>query len=687
MTRPHALRALARHYGVQTQYRDAAGTPRHATPEGLVAVLRGLGAPLDGPDDAERALGEYVAGLERRPAPPVAVAWDGGPLRLRLRGAGLAVGDALHGRLRPERGEERQLQGRVEAMGSSRATVVFSERLPLGYHRLELALRDAPADLMVISAPTRAWRSPRTHGGWGVFLPLYALQTERSWGLGDYSDLGDLAQWVGEEGGSAVGTLPLLAAFLDEPFEPSPYAPVSRLFWNELFLEVLTAPGAADAPGLHRRLQEPGFLDALRELREAPLVDYRRTAAFKRRALEPVAERVLGASERPAGLRLFLEERPETLAYARFRAATERHGSWHGWPRRMREGWLEDTDVDRRAMDYHLYVQWAAHEQLTRTSERAARVGSALYLDLPLGVHPDGFDLWRERELFVEGASVGAPPDALFSGGQDWGFPPLHPQRMREGGYRYLRACVANHMRYSGFLRLDHVMALHRLYWVPPGCSARDGVYVRYPAEELYALLSLESHRHHVELIGEDLGTVPARVRRAMERHGVRRMYVVQYEASGEPDQPLRPIPEGAVASVNTHDMPSFAGFWRDHDIGERTEQGLLDERGAAEEREGRRRLRQSVAHYVAPGEADEQGVLAGLLRRLAQSPAGLVLLSMEDLWLEPEPQNRPGTWRERPNWRRKAALSLERMRHEPAVRRAMEQMRAIRGRERQDGG
>ena len=687
MSSAQPLARLARLYGVQAQYRDASGTIRRASEEGLRAVLRALGASIEGAGDGERALRERAAQLERRIAPPVAVAWDGGPLRLRVRGEGLVRGAVVAARLRPEQGEERALQGRVEAVGGHRASVVFPERLPLGYHRLRLSVGGGWAEPLIISAPKRAWRPSRAGGAWGAFLPLYALQSERSWGVGDFGDLGDLAEWVGGESGSAVGTLPLLASFLDEPFEPSPYAPVSRLFWNELFVEVLTAPGAADAPGLHRLLQEPGFLETLRELREAPLVDYRRTAAFKRRALEQVAAWALGSGERPAGLRLFLDERPETLAYARFRAATERHGSWHTWPRRLREGWLEDTDVDRRAMDYHLYAQWAAHEQLTRTSERAARAGSALYLDLPLGVHSDGFDLWRERALFVEGASVGAPPDALFTGGQDWGFPPLHPQRMREGGYRYLRACIENHLRYAGFLRLDHVMGLHRLYWVPPGCSAKDGVYVRYPAEELYALLSLESHLHRAELIGEDLGTVPDGVRRAMERHGVRRMYVVQYEATEEAERPLRPIPEGAVASVNTHDMPTFAGFWRGRDIEERLEQGLLDEGGAAGEREARQRLRSAVSRHVAGEGADEGGVLAGLLRRLAESPAALVLLSLEDLWLEPEPQNRPGTWRERPNWRRKATLALERMRHEPGVEWAMEQMRAIRGRERQDGG
>lgn len=689
-----ALRALARWYGVQTDYRDASGVRRRASADGLVAALGALGAAIEDPGDARQAVEYRRAELRRRVAAPVAVAWDGGadPLRLRLPGrralsgvrAALELegGDVLdwHPDLGPAaRGRGDGVESRIE----------LPPDLPAGVHRLELRFRTGEeAVVHVVSAPRVGWREPTEAGRWGAFLPLYALHTERSWGIGDFGDLGDLAEWVGRAGGAAVGTLPLLATFLDDPFEPSPYSPASRLFWSELFVEVLEAPGAGEAGALAEVTDAPDFQATLAALRQGRLIDYRRAAALKRRALEAVASTVMGGDGRPGGLRAFLDERPEALEYARFRAATERMGGWRGWPEPLRSGRLDHADVHPASLDYHLYVQWAAHEQLGRAARRGADAGAGLYLDLPLGVHRDGYDLWRERDLFVEGASAGAPPDPLFQGGQDWGFPPPHPERMRRTGYRYLRACLAQHMRFAGWLRLDHVMALHRLYWIPPGCSAREGVYVRYPAEELYALLSLESHRHRCELVGEDLGTVPPSVRRSMARHGVRRMYVVQYEADPGAERPLRGVPDGAVASVNTHDMPTFAGFWRGADIEDRRDLGLLDTAALERERSARQHLRETLARAAGvPAEGEPMAVLRGLLEHLAGAPDALVLVALEDLWLEPEPQNVPGTWRERPNWRRKAKHPLERIRHMSGVVETLERIRRKQRGERQDGG
>lgn len=655
-----------------------------------------MGSPLRSPDRAEEALEARRAELRARIAPSVALAWDGRGTRISLRTGSVRSVSGLQAELRLEDGHlmewRPQLRAASSEAGSGRVhELELPGDLPAGYHELELRFGSGErASVHVISAPSRAWRALEPDDGrWGGFLPLYALETERSWGIGDFGDLGDLAEWVGDLGGSAVGTLPLLATFLDDPFEPSPYSPASRLFWSEVFLEVLQAPGAAEAAALPEVTAAPDFQTTLAELRANRLVDYRRVAALKRRALEVVAATVLAENAGGAGLRAFLEERPEALSYARFRAATERYGGWRSWPAAVKSGRLLDAALHPSSVEYHLYVQWAAHEQLGRAAARAANAGTGLYLDLPLGVHADGYDLWRERDLFVHGASTGAPPDPLFTGGQDWGFPPPNPERMRQAGYRYLRECIGNHMRYADWLRLDHVMALHRLYWIPPGCSATEGVYVRYPAEELYAVLSLESHRHRTELVGEDLGTVPSSVRRAMSRHGIRRMYVVQYEADPSAERPLRPVPQGAVASVNTHDMPTFAGFWRGADIDIRGDMGLLDSEQIRSERRAREHLSETLARSagVPPAGADPAAVFRGLLRHLAEEPAGLVLVSLEDLWLEPEPQNVPGTWRERPNWRRKAMHPLQRFRDSPEVREPLQEIGRRQRKGRQDGG
>ena len=248
--------------------------------------------------------------------------------------------------------------------------------------------------------------------------------------------------------------------------------------------------------------------------------------------------------------------------YARFRAAGERqHAPWPAWPAPLRDGVIKEGDYDEEAMRYHLYVQWLAHQQLQSLSQKAREKGVRLYFDLPLGVHPDGYDVWREPNLFVLGASAGAPPDAFFAKGQDWGLPPLHPERLREQGYRYYIACVRHLLQMAGILRIDHVMGFHRLFFVPRGMKANQGVYVRYRAEEFYALLALEAHHHQAIIVGEDLGTVPPEVRPAMERHGLHRTYVAQFSLTPDARQALLPPSSNMVASLNTHDTPTFAGF------------------------------------------------------------------------------------------------------------------------------
>ncbi len=247
--------------------------------------------------------------------------------------------------------------------------------------------------------------------------------------------------------------------------------------------------------------------------------------------------------------------------YAAFRAAWDaRKAPWPTWPAPARDGLLREGDFGGQAKRYHLFVQWALHLQLRELSSGPRKL---LYLDLPLGASYDGYDVWRRRDLFALEASAGAPPDDFFTKGQDWGFPPLHPERSREEGHAYFRECLANQLRYAGTLRIDHVMGLHRFFWIPKGAGPAEGTYVRYPAEELYAVACLESVRHRARIVGEDLGTVPRYVRPAMARHGILRMFVAQFGLSPDPRRALGGIPRACVASVNTHDMPTFASFWK----------------------------------------------------------------------------------------------------------------------------
>jgi 4-alpha-glucanotransferase len=425
-------------------------------------------------------------------------------------------------------------------------------------------------------------------------------------------------------------------------------------------------------------------------------VDYRAVAALRRPVLDALAARFFaaGGAARP-DYRAFLARQPQAEDYARFRAATERlHTPWPNWPEPQQGGLLLDGDYDPAAARQHLYAQWLAEQQLAGLAERARAQGGRLYLDLPLGVHADSYDVWRERGAFALGMAGGAPPDPFFMGGQNWGFPPLHPEAMRAGGYRYFRACVRHHLAHAGVLRIDHVMGLHRLYWIPTGVDAREGVYVRYPADELYAVLSLESHRARAMLVGEDLGTVPRSVRAAMAGHGLRRMYVGQFELRQSADEPLGPMVPRAAASLNTHDMYPFAAFWWALDVPDRQRLGVLEPDMAQGEEQHRGTVRGALLEHLRrggevgaseDGEAEACAVLVALLRRLASSDAGVVLVNLEDLWLETEPQNVPGTWRERPNWRRKMRYRLDEVMGMPQVVDALRVMNQLRRGESQD--
>lgn len=650
------LRQLAFSHGIQIAYRDIRGQRLAARPEALLAILRALGTPIERPDEAPELLRARDVEQWSRRCEPVVVAWDDEPTNLLLRLPSELDGGQLAAQLALEDGSSRELRedlGRLPVTGQAAIdgqryvvrSLPLPKGLPWGYHRLSLEFPDGGlATATVIAAPGRAWQpGGEQTRAWGTFLPLYALTSDRSWSAGNFSDLADLMAWTKRQGGQFTGTLPLLVSYLDEPFEISPYTPVSRLFWNEFYLDVTVLPEFQASRAAQDLVASRDFQAELRRLRSERLVDYRAGMRLRRRVLELLARQCW---ERPGPRRDELEAwraaHPEAERYARFRATVERYrAGWSAWPEPLRSG--QRTDGDPAVARYHLYVQWAAEQQVQHLAQHSGQDGLGLYLDLPVGVHPDGFDTWRFRDLFLQGVSAGAPPDPFFEEGQVWGFPPLHPERQREEGYSYLRACLRHHLCHAGMLRIDHVMGLHRLYLVPAGSSGRDGVYIRYPAEELYAVLALESHRCRCVVVGEDLGTVPGAVRRAMARHGLLRMYVLPFEL--RPGGQAHLPPRSSLACLDTHDLPPFATLW---------------ESWPAEERQRLLAWLQRQGCLTGAGGDETLAALHGFLTFLAASPAQAVVINLEDLWLETEPQNRPGTGPEQPNWRRKARYALE---------------------------
>jgi 4-alpha-glucanotransferase len=648
------LLELARLYGIQTSYLDMTKQRRDADPEALLLVLRAMGAGVEKLDDVPEALARRKDELRKRTVEPVMVAWDG------------------------------KLGGR---------------KFEFGYHQTEINNHET----FVISAPSKAYYSlPRC---WGLFAPIYALHSKRNSNAGDLTDFEHLMDWMSELGGSVAATLPLLGAFLDEPFEPSPYTPATRLFWNEFYIDIERIP------------EFEGGVSSERP-NKTKFVDYRGVMAYKRRILEECARKFFGkaAPQRLEGFDKFVRENKNVDDYAGFRAVTDRQRKgWNAWPAPLRDGKIAAGDYDEDAKNYYLYAQWIIQEQLRVLADKAHARGQLLYLDLPLGLHADSYDVWRYRQFFVRGVAGGAPPDPVFTKGQNWGFPPMNPEAMRLNRYEHVIALLRNHFRYGKLLRIDHVMGLHRLYWIPDGLTGDKGVYVEYPADELYAILCLESHRYQAGIVGENLGTVPPGVNRALARHNIRQMYVVQYEIMGDPRMPkLRPVPARSVASLNTHDMPPFQAFLEGLDIDDRVDLDLLDEKTARRERKQRAVMRKALAAVAAvreaqarqlavssreaqarqlaassreaqarqraassndgrrpprrPSSADVNGRYVGVLRFLARSMADIVLINLEDLWQETFPQNVPATNKTRPNWRRRIRPSIEQIRRMAAI-------------------
>ncbi|MHB8156759.1 MAG: 4-alpha-glucanotransferase [Desulfocucumaceae bacterium] len=663
------LQRLAGLSGVELSYHNDKGDRKEADPDTLIKVLGSMGLPLASAADIKDAAREGARGYWRRFCEPVVVVWDGESAGIDLR--------------LPKHNEEERAQCRLElesggllrwSVKLSRLPVLktaqvdgvkYSIRrlklisgLPLGYHRLNITVAAGVKDILIISAPRQAFSLSSGEKIWGVFLPLYALYSGQSWGAGSFTDLGALTGWVGKLGGSTVGTLPLLAAFLEEPFEPSPYSPVSRLFWNEFFIDIEKVQGSA----VHDALQED-----IDRLRLGRLVDYRAGMAVRRKVLENCADQFFrGSPGRQDSLWQWVKEKPMALEYARFRAVVDsRREGWPAWPGRMKSGAILDGDYDSVDERYHLFVQWVAHLQMEEAADIARLSGRGLYLDLPLGVNGGGFDVWKERDAFVLDSSVGAPPDQLCPGGQNWGFPPLHPERIREQGYRYYISCLRHHMRHAGILRLDHVMGLHHLFWIPGGMDADSGVYVKYRAEEFFAILALESRRHSTLIVGEDLGYVPEVVREAMSDHSIYGMYVLPFQYTGVTEAALRPAGRDSLTCLNTHDMPPFASYWLDSEKSARDRAVLpiyLYNQGWLE---------------VAGNKVEE--VLTGCLSHLAASQSQIMVVSLEDLWTETEPQNVPGTCDEYPNWRRKARYSAEEFTRSPEVNDILQNINRIR--------
>ncbi|MCL7970369.1 MAG: 4-alpha-glucanotransferase [marine benthic group bacterium] len=629
-----ALAALAHRMGVYTEYVDGLFRPVTVQPETLVRVCAALGAEMDGASDAPAAL-RALDSVERGLLPPVLVAWAGILPQVNLTDRKLT------------RAEVVLEAGGVVPVAQEGDRLGAIPPLPSGYHALVIEHSGIHERCTVISSPVRSWRRPESHRSWGFAAELAALRSSRSRSVADLRDLETTCRWVGAHGGDLVMVLPLLPTFNREPAEPSPYSPVSRLFWSELIL---------DLEQNHRTSAPPDRLDVTR-------ADAEVRAALSGRTLDG-----LPGPDR------------ELARYARFRGAQALLGrNWREWPADARSGQPSAADVDPEEERFHLLAQLLARQQLGELRQRLETDGFRLGLDLAVGVHPDGYDTWSRQELFAGAMSVGAPPDGGFPSGQDWGFLPVHPEISRREGHRYLAASIGHQMALAGVLRVDHVMAWTRLYWIPHGMGKHEGTYVSYPAEELFAVLCLESHRNHCEVAGENLGTVPPEIDEALPRHGIWGMFLAQFEAAGEGEISS---PAGSeIAMVGTHDTPLLSSWIEGGDIGERIRYGLLAPEEEAEVRAERNRAVERLAAHLDCPVDDHREFLERLLVWLGESDSPLVVPWIEDLWLEKVRVNLPGTPSSiRPNWQRPMRMLLDEVLVDPEVERIVRRLSDSRG-------
>ncbi|WPO73707.1 4-alpha-glucanotransferase [Streptomyces sp. KN37] len=666
-----ALSRLAASYGVATSYSPSPGRTVPVSDAAVVAALAALGVDASGPEAIRAALAAREAHLAERLLPPTVVAWTDEPLSEAAPLAGLPRGTRV--RVEAERGEV--IEWTVPPADAAAPAPEGPAGLPPGVHLLLVRSPDGRrAEAHLIAAPRRIKTPPRrTHG---LLVQLYSLLSRDSWGMGDLGDLAELAAWSGHAlNAGFVQVNPLHAAVPSPPEgpggDPSPYRPSSRRFPDPVHLRVEAVPEFARLTGdardradaLRRRA------GALREgvLREGRLIDRDAVWALKREALELLHEVPLGPGRR-ADYHAFLAGQGAPLeAHATWYALAEVHGpDWHSWPAALRDPSSPATARARRELmdrvDFHCRLAWLTDAQLSAAQRTARDAGMDIGLvhDLAVGVHPGGADAWAQQDHFAPRMTVGAPPDAFNARGQDWGLPPWRPDRLAESGYAPYRALVRGLLRHAGALRIDHVMGLFRLWWVPEGREPTEGTYVHYDAEAMLAVLALEADRADALVIGEDLGTVEPGVRETLREHGVLGTSVLWFERDWAGTG--RPLPAEAwradcVATATTHDLPPTAARLTGEHVQLRHELGLLTRPLAEERAEAALDVREWLGllcrlGMLPGGTGCEEDEIRALHRFLLATPARMIGVWLPDAVGDRRPQNLPGTWDQYPNWR-----------------------------------
>ncbi|PAR31414.1 4-alpha-glucanotransferase [Vibrio metoecus] len=702
MNQDNALKQVAEMAKIADRYVSAWGSEAQVEDDTIRHLLASLGYDTS----SDEALLQSAEKKHKKDVmDPVLVVHQGAAIEVPLYLGVSARESEFDWRLQTEQGEvlEGYLQSQIvrdERAEGGPLVFALPNDLPLGYHTLLIARkrRKAPYQMTLIVTPQACYKQPALAQGkklWGPSIQLYTLRTQHNWGMGDFGDLKQLVADIASRGGDFVGLNPIHALFPANPEGASPYSPSSRRWLNILYIDVSSVPEFALSAEAQQKVGSPEFQLRLQKVRDAHWVNYSEVAELKMSVLpllfaEFKKRHLDKHSDRAHAFLNFVEQGGESLLHqAAFDAL---HAQLHaedasvwGWPvfpekyRRFDSAAVQKfVDEQKDQVHLYMYLQWIADAQIHEAQSLAEEKGMAvgLYRDLAVGVADSGSETWADQGNLLQDVSIGAPPDVLGPLGQNWGLPPLNPQVLQATAYdAYIKLLRAN-MKHCGALRIDHVLGLLRLWWIPKGENATKGAYIYYPVKDMLAILALESHRHQCSVIGEDLGTVPDEIVELLRDAGVHSYKVFFFETSKEDGGYVSPAhyAEQSMAALCTHDMPTLRGFWHCDDLKMGSEIGLYPDeeqlQGLFDDRlKSKQGILDSVAwHGYLPAGVGRDATQVpmdsylseALQLHVAAGSSALLSVQLED-WLEMDkPVNIPGTVNEYPNWRRKLSMNLD---------------------------
>ena len=687
-----SLDILSREYGIQESAQDARGEKLITSSETKLAMLAAMGVDASNEASALAALKALEEAEWSTPLPPVVVVYaDAQPIQIPIvRPEGTGV---VHWLLTLEDGTKRSGESVFEdlslmeastAQGSplQKRLLTLPGKLPWGYHRFRLA--SEPMELSLIVTPGKCWLPEGANAGkryWGVAAQLYLLRSKHNWGIGDFSDLKELIELGREQGADIVGVNPLHAMFPDRSEDASPYSPSDRNLLNVLNIDVEAIPEFSDSPEVLRFVSSESFRSAVARSRNAAQVAYTEVAQNKLYALKLVFETFKRQRniERHNAFRTFIKERASLMERACIFQALRSYfadmdpemADCDHWPEELRNyrspavgRWAYEH---RELVQFQMWLQWVADEQLRGASEAASDMAIGIYRDLAVGAHASGAEMWCHSGALLLNVHVGAPPDIWNPAGQDWGLPPFHPKRLHHAAYQPFIELLKSNMRHSGALRIDHAMALERLYWIPTGGAAKDGAFIEYPLDDLVGILALESHRNRCLVIGEDLGTVSSGFRERMADANILSYRVLFFERDDKGFTAADEYPYLSLSVASSHDLPTLQGWWRETDLDLKQALNLFpshDLHAAARDQRLADRCdlirRLGGEGLVNSTNVDREAFCKAAHEFLGKTRSMLTLVQLDDVTGEVDQVNMPGTTDETPNWRRKLSVTLE---------------------------